>query len=81
VPQTVDSAYWKVVGVQLEDDGTVTHLLKQVADFTGAPMPDPSMARRFTYNTPAAQEKPRGTIVKIDTTTNVTKTVTINPTA
>jgi hypothetical protein len=80
MPQTVDTVYWKVTGAQIEEDGSVTHLLKEVADFQGTPV-DAALARRFTYNLPAAQEKPRGTIVKIETTTNVTRQITINPTS
>lgn len=85
MPTSTDTVYWKVIGTQIEDDGTVTHLLREVADFQGNPLPitDPAaaMPRRHTYNLPAAQEKPRGTIIKIEITTSVTRNVTINPTS
>jgi hypothetical protein len=70
--------YYKVVGSELLDDGaTVRHKLKPVTDFTGATfsgdvMPD-------IYDTPAAQEQPRGTIVKV--VVNTTRQLTLNPTS
>lgn len=75
---TTDTKYFKVLGSDLEDDGTFTHHLRQVADFQGTPFTDDSAAR-FNHNT--AQEIPRGTIVKIAVTTNIQRAVTLNPTS
>ena len=74
----ITTRYFKIIGTRDEDDGTVTHTIRQVADYLGTPIVDASNPEQ-TYNIPAAQEKPRGTIVKVVDTT--TRALTVNPTS
>jgi hypothetical protein len=76
---TTEDRFWKVVGTELQDDGTVRHYLKQVADSQGTPLAVVLPSGRSTYDTPPAQEQPRGTVVQITIRTDVTRTVTTFP--
>lgn len=76
-PVTV-TKYFKVVGAELLDDGNIRHLAREVADYQGTPL-DATTAGGVEYTTTPDKEQPRGTIVKVTKTTNVT--FTPNPTS
>lgn len=75
MPTISKTRYYKVVGHQEQPDGDVVHYLRQVTDFTGATFE--MMAGYETHVTSAATEQPRGTIVKIADT----REITLNPTS
>jgi hypothetical protein len=75
-----ESRYWRVTGSTLEDDGSFTIHLVEVADYQGtAAAAQPPTRRNMNRN----QDAPRGTILKVtETVTRVTdRTITINPTS
>lgn len=76
----IKTHYYKVLGAMLLPEGKVRHFLDEVADATGKPLDNSNpnnVGADQTHDTPAAQEQPRGTIVKVvDTTSRV---ITINP--
>lgn len=79
-PISSESRYWRVTGSNLEDDGSFTINLVQVADFQGtAQLSPPPMHRSVNRN----QDVARGTIVKVvETVSKVTdRTITVNPTS
>jgi hypothetical protein len=75
-----ESRYWRVTGSNLEDDGSFTVNLVEVADYQGNPATAQPPTRR-TVNRP--QDPPRGTILKVtETISKVTdRTITVNPTS
>jgi hypothetical protein len=76
ISQDVDARYWVVTDVDNRADGTFDINVKQVKDFTGAPL-GISPAPRRTVNRPAAIAA--GTIIKVTDTTTVDRVFTVNP--
>lgn len=76
---TTTTEYKQVIGSMLLPDGaSIRHFLVDVADFQGTPLPPTGLPPQ-TFDTPLAQEQPRGMIVKVVTTD--TRTITLNPTS
>lgn len=76
----VTTHYYRIVGAMQLPGGRIRHFLDEVADATGAPyagMNPNDVGTDRTYDTPPAQEQPRGTIVKIVDTLN--RVITLNP--
>lgn len=69
--------YYRIIGTMDLPDGQIRHFVQPVADFTGASLAIGGLIEQYDF--PAAQEKPRGTIVKV--TLNTTRTIDINPTS
>lgn len=78
IDTNTDERYWVVTDTDPRDDGKFDVNLKQVADYTGAPLPiHPAPRKTITR----AQNPAPGTIVKVTDVTTVDRTIVINPTA
>jgi hypothetical protein len=76
ITDTTDIRYWKVVGADDNENGTFTVHLVEVKDAQGTPMDVQPPAR---FDIIRNNDPPRRTIIKITVTTQVNRTIDINP--